>query len=217
MARKIFGLEELRYKNFSILKEYKKVKYLRLKIDKNLNLKLTVPFTCLDDDVKLFLDKHYKWLCEKYELLSKAKEQDTSRVFFLGKAYKLCFDENISKSKVHKGMILSKNQQEYELFLRKSAEKIFGFYIKKWQDKFPRQIKKVKIKKMKTRWGSCNHSKAYINLNLNLLSKSLKAIEYVILHELNHLKFPHHKREFYENLQKLMPDFRQRELEFKLR
>ena len=47
--------------------------------------------------------------------------------------------------------------------------------------------------------------------------KSLKAIEYVILHELNHLKFPHHQREFYENLQKLMPDFRQRELEFKLR
>lgn len=67
---------------------------------------------------------------------------------------------------------------------------------------------------MQTRWGSCNYHKAYINLNLRLLQKSLKAIEYVILHELAHLKFPNHGKEFYAFIEYFMGDFRQREKEF---
>lgn len=64
---------------------------------------------------------------------------------------------------------------------------------------------------MQTRLGSCNHKKAYINLNLKLMEKPLKAIEYVILHELTHLKLPHHGKEFYAFLLENMQDFRQRE------
>ncbi|EGK7562189.1 M48 family metallopeptidase, partial [Campylobacter coli] len=67
---------------------------------------------------------------------------------------------------------------------------------------------------MKTRWGSCNHKKGYINLNLRLLEKNLRAIEYVILHELSHIKFPNHSKEFYDFIHSFMSDFRQREKEF---
>ncbi|EAH5912909.1 DUF45 domain-containing protein, partial [Campylobacter jejuni] len=62
--------------------------------------------------------------------------------------------------------------------------------------------------------GSCNHNKAYVNLNLKLIQKSLKAIEYVILHEICHLKFPNHSKEFYDFIEYFMSDFRQREKEF---
>ncbi len=72
----------------------------------------------------------------------------------------------------------------------------------------------LSIKKMKTRWGSCNHKKGYINLNLRLLEKNLRAIEYVILHELSHIKFPNHSKEFYDFIHSFMSDFRQREKEF---
>ncbi|ECL8594407.1 M48 family metallopeptidase, partial [Campylobacter jejuni] len=56
--------------------------------------------------------------------------------------------------------------------------------------------------------------KAYINLNLKLIQKSLRAIEYVILHEICHLKFPNHSKEFYDFIEYFMSDFRQREKEF---
>ncbi|EAH4980596.1 M48 family peptidase, partial [Campylobacter coli] len=56
--------------------------------------------------------------------------------------------------------------------------------------------------------------KAYVNLNLKLIQKSLKAIEYVILHEICHLKFPNHSKEFYDFIEYFMSDFRQREKEF---
>ncbi|EAM0302656.1 M48 family peptidase, partial [Campylobacter coli] len=57
-------------------------------------------------------------------------------------------------------------------------------------------------------------NKAYVNLNLKLIQKSLKAIEYVILHEICHLKFPNHSKEFYDFIEYFMSDFRQREKEF---
>ena len=65
---------------------------------------------------------------------------------------------------------------------------------------------------MKTRWGSCNPKTPYINLNLKLIEKSKRAIEYVILHELIHLKYPYHNREFYDYLGLYMPDWRERKL-----
>ncbi|MFK0397447.1 M48 family metallopeptidase, partial [Campylobacter coli] len=50
--------------------------------------------------------------------------------------------------------------------------------------------------------------------DLKLIQKSLKAIEYVILHEICHLKFPNHSKEFYDFIEYFMSDFRQREKEF---
>ncbi|ELM0381033.1 M48 family metallopeptidase, partial [Campylobacter coli] len=57
-------------------------------------------------------------------------------------------------------------------------------------------------------------NKAYVNLNLKLIQKSLNAIEYVVLHEICHLKFPNHSKEFYDFIEYFMSDFRQREKEF---
>ena len=65
---------------------------------------------------------------------------------------------------------------------------------------------------MKTRWGSCNKNKKYINLNGELISKRYKAIEYVILHELCHLIHANHSRDFYNLVEKFMTDYRDEEI-----
>jgi predicted metal-dependent hydrolase len=63
---------------------------------------------------------------------------------------------------------------------------------------------------MKTRWGSCNPSKGYINLNSELIKKAKESIEYVIFHELTHLVHLNHSKEFYNYLDTYMPDWRKR-------
>ncbi|ECQ5766977.1 M48 family metallopeptidase, partial [Campylobacter jejuni] len=113
-----------------------------------------------------------------------------------------------------KDKIICQNKAKLDLFLRQNAKKIFTFYLKKWSKKTGLFYTHLSIKNMKTRWGSCNHNKAYINLNLKLIQKSLRAIEYVILHEISHLKFPNHSKEFYTFIEHFMSDFRQREKEF---
>jgi predicted metal-dependent hydrolase len=67
----------------------------------------------------------------------------------------------------------------------------------------------IKVRKMKRRWGSC-HSEGHITLNLRLIQAPLPYIDYVIIHELCHLVEPNHGRGFYQLLEKLLPDWRDR-------
>ncbi len=56
------------------------------------------------------------------------------------------------------------------------AKKLFEELVKKYQKIVKRDIEIIRIKKMKTRWGSCNHVKGYIYLNLYLIQRDIKEI-----------------------------------------
>ena len=72
----------------------------------------------------------------------------------------------------------------------------------------------LKIKPLKSKWGSCKITTAEITLNLNLYKVSAECINYVVLHEHTHLVHPGHKKRFYNFLQKYMPNYQ--EIEKKL-
>lgn len=65
----------------------------------------------------------------------------------------------------------------------------------------------LKIRRMRKRWGSCA-ADGSITLNLELIQAPKDCIDYVITHELCHLKEPHHGPRFWTLLEKLMPDYR---------
>lgn len=67
---------------------------------------------------------------------------------------------------------------------------------------------KVNIKKMRTRWGSASKNNV-INLNEYLLKAPKGAIDYVILHEICHLKIRNHSHRFWELVQKFMPNYKE--------
>ena len=67
----------------------------------------------------------------------------------------------------------------------------------------------IKIKVMQRRWGSCNGSD-YILLNTQLVKAPLRCIDYVIIHELCHLKYSTHSSNFYRLLNRLLPDWQAR-------
>ena len=74
-----------------------------------------------------------------------------------------------------------------------------GLYCSEWR-----------VKDMKTRWGSCNITKKRIWLYLKLVQYPPECLEYVILHELIHLKVPNHSADFYAELDQYMPDWQMR-------
>ena len=78
-------------------------------------------------------------------------------------------------------------------------EKITGLKCSSWQSEY-----------MTTKWGSCNTATRKIWLNLQLAKKPIECLEYVILHELAHLKVKNHGAEFVAILEQYMPNWRER-------
>jgi predicted metal-dependent hydrolase len=67
----------------------------------------------------------------------------------------------------------------------------------------------LRLRRMKKRWGSCT-PRGVIHLNPQLIKAPSHCIDYVVMHELCHLKHPHHGSAFYELLRRLMPDWERR-------
>ena len=68
----------------------------------------------------------------------------------------------------------------------------------------------VKIRDMKSRWGSCTPAKNSITLNRKLIHYPLEFIEYVVLHEFVHFIQPNHSKAFYNIIENYMPDYKTR-------
>ena len=84
-------------------------------------------------------------------------------------------------------------KDKIEIYLPK-WEKITGLYCNSWQTKY-----------MTTRWGTCNTNTRKIWLNLQLAKKPIDCLEYVILHELVHLKIRNHNKDFVAMMDQYMP------------
>jgi len=91
----------------------------------------------------------------------------------------------------------SKLKDKIEIYLPK-WEKITGLYCDSWQTKY-----------MTTRWGTCNTNTHKIWLNLQLAKKPIECLEYVILHELAHLKVHNHSKDFVAIMDQYMPYWRE--------
>ncbi len=68
----------------------------------------------------------------------------------------------------------------------------------------------IRVRLMKSRWGSCHHKKGIITLNAMLAQVPLACLEYVVVHELAHFVVPNHSQSFHEVMDKVMPDYRLR-------
>ena len=74
--------------------------------------------------------------------------------------------------------------------------------------------RKIRIRDIKYAWGSCSNNKN-ITINKKLISYSELAIRYVILHELCHLKYMNHSKDFWDLVQKYMPEYKKAKMELK--
>jgi predicted metal-dependent hydrolase len=82
--------------------------------------------------------------------------------------------------------------------------------IDHWQQRLGVQINKLFVQAMSRQWGSCNPSTRNIRLNTQLAQKPRACLDYIVLHELAHLRVPSHGEEFVALLNSLQPDWEER-------
>ena len=96
-------------------------------------------------------------------------------------------------------------------FYRKSLEARIAEAIKEAEDLTGLRADAYRLRKMKTRWGSCNTSKKRVWLNTNLAKYEPICLTYVLVHELCHLLEPNHGKRFYALVERFFPEYKKAE------
>ena len=203
----------------------KDVKNITLKVRPSGEAILTAPKTASDEHIKFIMQKRAKWIAQKRAFFASFKTPQKEYVSgedfkYLGRSYRLkVVQSKEERVKLQCGYlelfvkdksdIKRKENLIYEWYYEKAM--LYFFNILQEFNKIVKQdIKSVKIRQMKTRWGSCNSYKSYINLNIELIKKPKACIEYVVFHELAHLLYSNHSKKFYDYLTLYMPDWQKR-------
>ena len=142
-----------------------------------------------------------------------ATNDETLRIFLIKKSdtkqeIKVTKKKSIELTVKPKTTIYQK-QVMFEKFYREELEKIIPKLLEKWEKKVGVKVKEVRIKKMKTKWGTCNTKDKRIWLNLELAKQPFHCIDYVFVHELIHFKERKHSQRFLELLENAYPKWRQ--------
>ena len=209
----------------------KKVKNINLRIKPNMEVYISVPMNLHRDYIENFIHSKESWIKSVLKKVEDVKEKQKGFEYktgeihrFLGKEYNLTVKTgnfnsvNLVNNEKKPNIILTVNENILENIDEKkkimekwyfeNAKKLFPQFMEKWLKILDEHVEKVAIKPMKTRWGSCNYVKKYITLNTELIKRTPFEIEYVVLHELTHLKYPNHGKGFYNYVERYMPNYK---------
>jgi predicted metal-dependent hydrolase len=190
------------------------------------NVEVKAPFNLKQNEIDGFILKKEKWIKNKILLQKKIKQLPKKKfidgeVFkFLGKDLILKININdVIRTYIKNDYICldlknnSKNnkekiKKELELFYRSFSEKILKEKTFIEAKKMNLKLEKIKVRSYKNRWGSCS-SNGDISYNWKLIMAPEKIINYVIIHELCHLIHFNHSRDYWKEVSKKLPNYRE--------
>ena len=188
-----------------INKKNNKNTYIRVKDDGTIYV--TTSYFTTKNQIKNILDKHYNDLMKMIEKVEK-KQEKKEQFYYLGKPYEIIYmptDLEFSENR-----LFVKDLITLDKWLKKETKRLFEERLHFWYYKFEEEIPfpKLKIRKMKTRWGVCNRRDNSVTLNSELIRYELDKLDYVIIHELSHFIHFNHSRNFWELVNKYCPSYK---------
>ncbi|GAB4285349.1 MAG: SprT family zinc-dependent metalloprotease [Candidatus Dojkabacteria bacterium] len=190
-------------------------------------VRVTIPVDVSDEVVRAFIASKISWIKKHQNNFQNQLRQSPREYvsgeshYFFGHRYLLEVQEMHSYPSVSiknkKKIVLicrdKKNTHHKKKIIDKwNREKLREFLKKKvpiWEKKIGVKVYDWKIRKMKTKWGSCNPVKSTVNFNLELAKYPEACIEYIIVHELLHLIERKHNDRFKKLLDQYYPKWRQ--------
>lgn len=206
--------------------ERKDTKTIKYKVYPDLTIKVIVPESMSIEEIQVRVNKRRMWIKKHIKFYTQnkmrtvAEYKSGSTIKYLGKQYRLKIVETDKNSIKLVGRFLEVRVNDID---SKIVEKMIGewyrshalLYFNRMIEKCLTKVGKYGVKppiltvrKMKSRWGSCIQKKSKIIINTNLIKEPSQCIEYVLMHELCHLKYPSHNNQFYTFFTVVMPDWR---------
>jgi predicted metal-dependent hydrolase len=219
-------MQQIELGNITIEINQKDVKNIHLSVyPPEGRVRITAPSQMKMDTIRIFAISKLKWIKEQKEILlnqereSKREFLDRESHYFFGKRFLLKLHEINAAPRIeidHKyihlyvrpNTNLEKKRKIIDEWYRTELKKITLKLIAKWEKKIGVKSKEFGIKKMRTKWGTCNTEAKRIWLNLELAKKPIECVEYIIVHELVHLLERGHNQRYVKFMNQFMPKWR---------
>lgn len=179
------------------------------------------------ETIRLYAISKLNWIKEQQRKL-REQERETPREYLereshyvWGKRYLLTVNEhdappsvelkhNRLTLRVRPGTDEAKRHEIIEDWYREQVKAATADLIARWQEKIGVEVAGFYVRRMKTRWGSCNSPARTIRLNTDLGRKPPECLEYIVVHELIHILEPTHNERFKAYMNHFMPDWEHR-------
>jgi len=205
----------------------KDIKNLYLRVHRpDGRVQVSAPLHVTDDDVRLAVTSRLKWIRKKQSGIYQQPGQSRQKIvsgeghYVFGRRYLLEVVERRGRHEVFlnnqstlslyvsPGTTRSNRQRVLNAWYRDQMKERIPALLEKWQIVVGKEAAEWGVKRMKTRWGSCNINRRRIWLNLELASKPVECLEYVLVHELVHLYERYHNDNFKRYMDTFMPQWR---------
>lgn len=203
----------------------KKVKHLRIVVyPTKRKVRISSPFSIRNGEIRRFAEAKLEWIKKHFaRSIAQKRTDETFRAGtnhkLWGNSYPLHVIEEEAAPKVlfdeqggitlymRPGSTRGKREKVIREWYRRILKNEIPKLIYKWEPVMNVSVRDWGVKKMKTRWGTCNIRAGRIWLNLELAKKTPDCLEYIVVHEMNHLHERLHSPRFYRLMDQFMPEW----------
>lgn len=189
-------------------------------------VRVAAPIRLGDEAIRLAVLSRLGWIRRKQEAFERQDRQSQREMvtgeshYFRGRRYLLDVVEVEARPSVRLAnsrrlrlqVRPESDRQTRERVLHRWYRRQLGEQIPpllaKWEPRIQETVSEVRIKRMKTLWGSCNAAARRVWLNLELAKKPLSCLEFILVHEMGHFLERHHNERFLTLMDSLMPSWR---------
>ena len=219
-------MEQLKLGNITVDVVQKNIKNIHLSVyPPTGRVRISAPNRMDLATIRVFVISKLSWI-KKQQTRLRNQEREAQREFinreshyFNGKRYLLKVTERDAAPKVvlkHSSIELFvrpetdavKRKSILDEWYRRLLKETVPSLIEKWEKKMNVQVNEFGIKKMKTKWGTCNRKAKRIWLNLELAKKPAECLEYIVVHEMVHLLERNHNDRFIALMTEFIPKWR---------
>lgn len=187
--------------------------YIRVK--KDLTIQVTTNKFTSEKAILKLIEDNYDKIVKMIEV-QETKKSNNEGFFYLGRKYNIVYAEWCDISFGEDRVFLSR-KLDIDKWYKEQAKVLFQEHFDAMYNKFSKRIPypELKIRKMTSRWGVCNIRTKVITLNLELIKRDTKYLDYVIVHELSHLIHGDHSAAFWKLVGENMPEYKKYREEMK--
>ena len=195
-------------------------------VERDSGVLVKAPEHISDSEIQALVRSKAKWIIQKLEEVGNEIDCGEiltgSRLFYMGKSYYVeLIEENRqnievsfihSKFKIYTPFKVSQMEltEAIDRFYRQRSEEKITKLVRKYSDIMKLYPEYVGFRKSKTKWGSCSERNR-ITFNPEVIKLSSSLIEYVVIHELAHIAYKNHSKNFWNLVKKYMSDYKIKE------